>query len=142
MRCCVLIETSSPQVLIVGVVLTGFVGYSAYAASKYAVRGLAECLRNEASISLSPMQQHVVLALKNIALQHIVEIGNRTSAYDEECSLSFASHSISLGMSFAAVLRPVFSVLQLKGTGVRLSVAFPADVDTPGYKQENLTKVH
>ena len=31
--------------------------------------------------------------------------------------------------------------MQLKGSGVNLSVAFPADVDTPGYKQENLTKV-
>ncbi|KAF5839015.1 hypothetical protein DUNSADRAFT_1792 [Dunaliella salina] len=53
----------------------GFAGYSAYAASKYAVKGLADCLRNE-----------------------------------------------------------------LQGTNVSISIAFPPDTDTPGYKQENESK--
>jgi hypothetical protein len=30
---------------------------------------------------------------------------------------------------------------QFQGTGVSVSIAFPGDVDTPGYARENLTKV-
>eukprot|EP00879_Flechtneria_rotunda_P022800 GHRR01024080.1.p1 GENE.GHRR01024080.1~~GHRR01024080.1.p1 ORF type:complete len:117 (+),score=21.68 GHRR01024080.1:703-1053(+) len=56
--------------------LMGLVGYSAYAPSKFAVRGLAECLRNE-----------------------------------------------------------------VQGTKVCVSIAYPADVNTPGYAKENLSKV-
>lgn len=56
--------------------LMGFVGYTAYCPSKYAVRGLAECLRNE-----------------------------------------------------------------VQGTGVRISIAFPPDMKTPGFEVENRSKV-
>lgn len=34
-----------------------------------------------------------------------------------------------------------FSSLQLQGTNVHISLAFPPDTDTPGYKLENETKV-
>ena len=34
----------------------------------------------------------------------------------------------------------LFLNLQLQGTGVKISVAYPPDTDTPGYAQENLTK--
>ena len=33
------------------------------------------------------------------------------------------------------------SVLQLRGTGVQLHVAYPMDTQTPGFDHENLTKV-
>ena len=36
---------------------------------------------------------------------------------------------------------PVNTFLQLAGTGVKLSVGYPLDTDTPGYKTEMLTKV-
>jgi hypothetical protein len=40
------------------------------------------------------------------------------------------------------VLWGVMRVLtQLQGTGVRISIVFPPDVDTPGFAQENLIKV-
>eukprot|EP00967_Tisochrysis_lutea_P128436 scaffold219685_cov15-Tisochrysis_lutea.AAC.1 len=78
-----------------GFVLPGkcFAGYSAYAASKYAVKGLADCLRNEASDGGTVNNKHV-------------------------CS----------------------NCLQLQGTNVSISIAFPPDTDTPGYKQENESK--
>ncbi len=32
-------------------------------------------------------------------------------------------------------------LLQLQGTGVHVSIGFPADMDTPCYKEEELIKV-
>lgn len=33
------------------------------------------------------------------------------------------------------------SLVQLVGTGLKVSIAYPPDTDTPGFQQENLTKV-
>ncbi len=33
------------------------------------------------------------------------------------------------------------ALLQVQGTNVTISIAFPPDIDTPGYAKENLQKV-
>mmetsp|Transcript_37238 Transcript_37238/g.46568 ORF Transcript_37238/g.46568 Transcript_37238/m.46568 type:complete len:331 (+) Transcript_37238:176-1168(+) len=68
---------SSQQILFVGSAcsILGFVGYTSYAPTKFAVRGLADSLRNE-----------------------------------------------------------------LKGSGISIHMCYPPDTDTPGFKEENLTK--
>ncbi|KAF6257302.1 hypothetical protein COO60DRAFT_1696499 [Scenedesmus sp. NREL 46B-D3] len=76
--------------------LMGLIGFSAYAPSKFAVRGLAECLRNE-------VRRHWpggVLPLLLLA-----------------------------------------QYWQLQGSKVAVSIAYPADINTPGYAKENLNKV-
>lgn len=72
-----MVQRRSGHVVVVGSVqsVLGFAGYSSYAPTKWALRGLADCLHNE-----------------------------------------------------------------LQGTGVRVSVAYPPDTDTPGYKTEGETK--
>lgn len=82
--------------------ILGFAGYSSYAASKWALRGLADCLHNE-----------VCLVLIWFLFQQLLPHPHPT---------------------------PPYHTLQLQGTGVRVSVAYPPDTDTPGYANENLTK--
>ena len=49
----------------------GFTGYGSYAPTKWAVRGLADCLRNEVSPSPSKLMEVIVTA---IAMQHALII--------------------------------------------------------------------
>ena len=72
-----MVARSSGHLILIssGAAAASFLGYSSYAPTKFAVRGLADALRNE-----------------------------------------------------------------LCGTGVRVSVAYPPDTDTPGFEQENKTK--
>lgn len=34
-----------------------------------------------------------------------------------------------------------YVTLQLQGSNVRVSISYPADINTPGYAKENLSKV-
>ena len=49
--------------------------------------------------------------------------------------------SVVLQISNLSLSNSFDHVLQLAGTGVKLSIGYPLDTDTPGFANENLTKV-
>ena len=111
------------QVVLVASVV-GFAGYASYAPTKWALRGLADCLHNEVSRS-----QEGAAPAGKAPVPKGRGLGGRPAA---AANLS-APDALT---AFCGFLRR----LQLQGTGVRISVAYPPDTDTPGHAQENLTK--
>jgi NAD(P)-dependent dehydrogenase (short-subunit alcohol dehydrogenase family) len=96
--------------------LLNFVGYAAYSPSKWALRGLAEGLRNE--------------------LQ-----GSGIGAADEEGDAAGGTSGSSSG-SGTSGQKPRRAPLSssCSSSDVRVTIAFPPDVDTPGYARESLAK--
>jgi hypothetical protein len=94
--------------------LMGFVGYSSYAPSKWAVRGLGDCLRNE--------------------------VGCSGSLRAARCLLAAFPSPPHTHLQPPTGLAPPPPALQLLGSGVAVSVALPPDTETPGYAEESRSK--
>lgn len=156
------------------------VGYAAYCPSKYAVRGLAECLRNEVGgvtklPTCPPLHQAV---LQQTAVGRRGQQGQVPHQTDAVAAASFsdrgqqhpmatayccralpsftstlvqcadvfhlhtaANHPKSLHVLLCLLLLPPPCSAQLQGSNVKVSIAYPPDVSTPGYAKENLSKV-
>lgn len=107
--------------------LVGFVGYGSYAPSKWAVRGLADTLRNEWS-GVGKEERGWSGAA-----------GSRDDAAPAGTCPAADPTAPLLGrapLSLSGLLLPRRRV----GPGVSVSVAFPTDVETPGYAAESITK--
>ena len=93
-------------------------GYSSYAPSKAAVKSLADTLRNEVRFNVTPYAALID--------EHLPESGCAAPMHCSLCPGLFSEEVIDV---------------QLLPTGVRVSIAYPPDTDTPGYANENTTKV-
>lgn len=129
----------------------GFAGYTAYAPSKYALRGLADCLRNEvlpsalmmtvfSGLCCTDMTVHIVLnkclpqplPVFSTAVRHSTEDNSKRHRY---ATASDGVYAHGYRSSCQDIL------MQTQGSGVSVSIGFPADMDTECYKQESLIKV-
>jgi hypothetical protein len=129
-------------------VFAGFIGYTAYCPSKYAVRGLAECLRNEvgsrqAVAACKPTSYKVLWPLW-FWLHPVCMICHTAQQCMPACHALHTSSSLDGRQPLFTYCR-CFSLLvrciQLQGSKVKVSIAYPADISTPGYVKENLKKV-
>ena len=93
--------------------LLNFVGYAAYSPSKWALRGLAEGLRNE-------------LQGSGIGIPDEEDGDKNGTAGGKKDPRSRPPRSSSSASS--------------SSSDVRVTIAFPPDVDTPGYARESLAK--
>jgi hypothetical protein len=139
------------------------VGYSAYCPSKYAVKGLADCLRNEVRCAGSSWARAVVLVMvrgqipflawgglaTKCELDNMAETRRRRSPELPTVDgaelpaaglLLIAKHHLPPMRPFC-LLPALFLGRQLQGTQVKVSFAQPPDTDTPGFAEENKHKV-
>lgn len=130
----------------------GFAGYTAYAPSKYALRGLADCLRNEvlpsalmmtvtSGLCCTDMTVHIVFVQ---CLLHPLPVSSsavRHSAEDNSKKHGYATASDGVPAHGYRSSCQVYILMQTQGSGVNVSIGFPADMDTECYKQESLIKV-
>lgn len=138
----------------------GATGYSAYAPSKFAVRGLMECLRNEVRRRRRGRRRRrrragARLRLKRVCLmcacrrrrapvKRLARWGRLANGVPRRplrhLALLLTTPSLRPTRS-ACVPPPLVPRPQLQGSNVRVSIAYPPDMDTPGYQREGLTKV-
>lgn len=139
------------------VACAGFAGYSAYAPTKWAVRGLADTLRNEVGVICSygtsmccfPTFRLTAVCRACSTAPCLCLWENTQDNIVGQRSSTFWTPEFTEKLFEPALLEVIerscksawHAVMQLQGSGVSVSVGFPADMRGASYAQEELIKV-